>query len=202
MSDHLLLVLCPPLVRRLHRLAPGIELQVQQITPEIAKHLALRRVDLSIQPTNLVRGADNQTLYQDSWVCAVWRGNDAVQSTITREQLGTLPHVSFASTRTPLAEQLIAPHLGKKPVVQVTTQSFVPLAFLLRETQMIALIPRSLATHVQAMADIRVLELPIPTLPLVFDMSWNPLYTTDAAHTWLRGVIAEVAQTSDLTSRG
>jgi DNA-binding transcriptional LysR family regulator len=196
MSDHLMLVLCPALVQRVHQLAPGIELHVQQVTPEIGKHLAARRVELSIQPHHLVTGVHAEPLYEDTWTCAVWRGNDAVKAKLTAEQLCSLPHVSFISGPTSLAERLITPHLGKRPLVQVTTQSFVPLPFMLRGTQRIALIQRSLGAYVQEIADIRLLELPIPVPAVVFEMSWNPLYSTDPAHTWLRGVISEVAKTS------
>jgi DNA-binding transcriptional LysR family regulator len=194
MSDHLLLVLCPPLVERLNQLAPGVQLHIEQVTPEIAKHLAARRIDLSIQPANLVRGPASQRLLEDSWVCAVWRGNRSVKSRITQEQLCTLPHASFAGGRTPLAEQLIAPSLGKTPLVQVISRSFVSLPFLLRGTGLIALIQRSLGTCLQDCAEIRMLELPLALPPLVFEMSWNPLYTADPAHTWLRGVLLEVAR--------
>jgi DNA-binding transcriptional LysR family regulator len=196
LSDHLLLVLCPPLVERLNQAAPGVQLHVQQATPEVGKDLASRRIDLSIQPANLLRGTASQRLLEDSWVCAVWRGNRAVKTRITQEQICTLPHASIASGRTTLAERLIAPLLGRTPVVHVVTQSFVPLPFLLRGTGLIALIQRSLGTRVQDCAEIRMLELPLALPPLVFEMSWNPLYATDPAHTWLRSVVLEVAQAS------
>jgi DNA-binding transcriptional LysR family regulator len=195
MSDHLLLVLCPPLVERLVQLAPGVQLHIEPVTPEIGKHLEARRIELSIQPANLVRGSASERLYDDRWVCAVWQGNRAVENRITREQICTLPHASFASGRTPLAEQLLAPLLGRAPVVSVITRSFVALPFLLRGTPLIALIQRSLGTRVQDAAEIRLLELPMSVPTLVFEMSWNPLYAVDPAHSWLRAVISEVART-------
>jgi DNA-binding transcriptional LysR family regulator len=192
MSDHLLIVLCPPLVERLQEAAPEIALNTQQVSPEIARHLASRRIDLSIQPANLVRGMASQALIEDRWMCAVWRGNNAVKEQITVEQLGSMPHASFMAGRNPISDQLLTPLLGKMPLVHVTTQSFISVPFLLRGTPLIAIIQRSLGSCVQETAQIRMLEIPLPLAPLVFEMSWNPLLTADPAHIWLRSMLSQV----------
>jgi hypothetical protein len=45
---------------------------------------------------------------------------------------------------------------------------------------------------VQETAQIRMLEIPLPLAPLVFEMSWNPLLTADPAHIWLRSMLSQV----------
>lgn len=193
-SDHLLVVLCPRLVERIHRLAPSIQLHTQPVTPDIGALLGARKVDLSIQPANLVRGCESKVLFEDEWVCAAWKGNDAVKDGLTSEQLYTLPHASFAASRVSLAEQMIVPPLAKTPVVRMTTRTFASLPFLLQGTPLIGILQRSLGERMQSVADIRVLDLPIPTPALLFEMSWNAIYSADPAHAWLRERVAEVAE--------
>jgi LysR family transcriptional regulator, nod-box dependent transcriptional activator len=192
MSDHLLVCLYPGLVERVRRQAPYVQLHAQPVTPEIGTHLAARKLDLSIQPANLVREARSQAVLEDRWICAVWRDNHLVKKRLTREQLRDLPHASFSVAHTPLAEQVLAPVLGTPPTVHVTTGSFVSLPFLLRGTTLIALMQQTLAERLRAVAELRVLELPIETPPLIFEMSWNPILTGDPAHTWLRDVVSEL----------
>jgi DNA-binding transcriptional LysR family regulator len=141
-----------------------------------------------------VRGVANQALIEDRWVCVVWRGNAAVKDQITPEQLGSMPHASFMAGPTAISDQLLAPILGKTPFIHVTTQSFISVPYLLRGTPLIALIQRSLAMRVREAAEIRVLEIPLPLAPAVFEMSWNPLYSADPGHMWLRGVLSQTVQ--------
>ena len=193
-SDYLLVVLCGPLVEHLQRIAPGIQLQLRQVTPDVAKDLQARRLDLSLQPAVLVQEAATQELFVDRWICAVWRGNQAVKKRITAEQLSTLAHASFAVRRNSFSERFLAPHLNAPVNVAVTTQSFTSLPFLVRGTQLVALMQHLLAVRLQEQAEIRILEPPV-TLPKVsIGMSWNPAYTSDPAHAWLRRTIAEVAR--------
>jgi DNA-binding transcriptional LysR family regulator len=195
-SDHLLLVLCPQLIARLNELAPGIVLHTYPVTPEVGAHIAARRIDLSIQPANLVEDCASQPLFEDSWICAAWSKHPALHDGLTKDKLYALPHASFGPGPVPLAEQLITPPLGAKPSVHVVTRSFACLPFMLPGTGLVAVIQRSLGDWASRQADIRVHELPIPTPRLLFEMSWNAAFSSDLALTWLRSVVADVVQGS------
>jgi hypothetical protein len=80
--------------------------------------------------------------------------------------------------------------------VQVITRSFACLPFMLPNTGLVAVIQRSLGEWASKQADIQVLELPIPTPRLLFEMSWNPAFSSDLALTWFRSVVSEVVQGS------
>jgi hypothetical protein len=64
---------------------------------------------------------------------------------------------------------------------------------MLRGTPLIGIIQRSLGERVQSLAEIRLFELPVPVAALVFEMSWNPMFTADPAHAWLRNLISELS---------
>ena len=86
--------------------------------------------------------------------------------------------------------------LSRQIKIQVTSESFLALPMLLRGTQLITLLQARLGAQLKQAADIRLLEAPVPIRPLVMSMFWHPLYNNDAAHSWLRSKILEVAQRS------
>jgi LysR family transcriptional regulator, nod-box dependent transcriptional activator len=191
-SDHLLLVLCPQLIGRLNELAPGVVVHTYPVTPDVGTHIAARRIDLSIQPANMVGDCASAQLFEDSWICAAWSKNPNLRDGLTKEKLHALPHASFGLGPVPLAQQLITPPLGAKPNIHVVTRSFACLPFMLPNTSLIAVIQRSLGEWASRQTDIRVHELPFPTPRLLFEMSWNAAFSSDLALTWLRGVVTEV----------
>lgn len=193
-SDYLLVVLCGPLTEHLQRVAPGIQLQLRQVTPEVARDLHTRRLDLTLQPAAMIPDAATQELFTDRWICAVWRGNQTVKKRLTSEQLSSLTHASFALGRNSFSERFLAPHLSAPVKVAVTSQSFVSLPFLVRGTELVTLVQHLLATRLQEQAEIRILEPPFALPKLSLGMSWNPVYTNDPAHAWLRQTIVEVAR--------
>jgi DNA-binding transcriptional LysR family regulator len=195
-SDHLLLVLCPQLIGRLNELAPGIVVHTYPVTPEVGANIAARRIDLSIQPANMVPDCASSHLFEDRWICAAWSKHPALQDGLTQEKLYGLPHASFGLGPVPLAEQLITPPLGAKPNIHVVTRSFACLPFMLPGTGLVAVIQRSLGEWARKQADIDVHELPFATPRLLFEMSWNEAFSADLALTWLRGVVSEVVEAS------
>lgn len=193
-SDHLMIVLLPPLVEHLRTVAPGIQLNIRQVTPEIAKDLNARRVDLSLQPSGLLPDVASQDLFLDRWVCAVWEGNQTVKKRITIEQLCSLQHATFSAGRASLAERYLEPHLSQPLQVVLTTQSFTALPFLIRGTQLVTMVQHSLGARVRREAEVRLLEPPVPVAKLMTAMCWSTVCTTDPAHTWLRQTVAEIAK--------
>jgi LysR family transcriptional regulator, nod-box dependent transcriptional activator len=193
-SDYFLPVLCGPLVEHLRCVAPGIQLQLRQVTPTVGQDLTARRLDLTLQPAAFVVEAATQELFTDRWVCAVWRGHHTVKKRISAEQLCSLDHASFALRRNSLSERFLAPHLSAPVHVAVTSQSFMALPFLVRGTQLVTLVQHLLAVRLQEQAEIRILEPPVPIPKVVMGMSWNPVFTSDTAHTWLRRTLVEVAR--------
>jgi DNA-binding transcriptional LysR family regulator len=200
-SDHLLLVLCPQLIGRLNELAPGIVVHTYPVTPDVGTQIASRRIDLSIQPANLVEDCGSAQLFEDRWICAAWSKNPALRDGLTKEKLYSLPHASFGPGPVPLAELLITPSLGVKPNVHVITRSFACLPFMLPGTNLIAVIQGSLGEWARRQTDIQVFELPIPTPKLSFEMSWNTAFSSDMALTWLRSVVEEVVEATFAPAR-
>ena len=80
--------------------------------------------------------------------------------------------------------------LGITPNVVVTTGGWLPLAFLVAGTDLVAAVPERLARRVSAAAGVTVTEPPFGTIELTEAAWWHPMRATDPALTWLRTISA------------
>ena len=104
--------------------------------------LASGRLDLSIQPSGVMPNFPAETLFKDSWVCAVWSGNKNVSDPMTLEEWSALPHACFAFGRTGivLIDLLLGP-LAEMRTRQVLSESFLTLPLILPNTRLMAMLP-------------------------------------------------------------
>ncbi len=194
-TDYITCVLAHAVVARVTERAPRVRVHFQQLDARIARQLATRRVDLSIQPMGVAQSFASQELISDDWVCAVWRDHPEVGKRLTAEQFKTLPHVSFSFG----SEEGGAPRRRLRYTegldVPFTTGNFAALPLMLRGTRLIAVVQRRLGELLSHSGDIRILEPPIDLGRLRLGMYWSPLLTGDRAHTWFREIVAEAAAT-------
>ncbi len=196
-SDYAAAVLGPLVAGLLAERAPGIRLRLQQTTPYAVDHAVdtLRGVDGLILPHGFLSDIPHTDLYTDRWVCIVSAGNEAIGAGLTLEQLGDLPWVVLYNRPTafaPATQQLRM--IGVEPRVEVVVDGFLPMPFLVAGTNRIALLQEHLAHRMAAVADIRVVACPFDVVPLAEAFWWHPMYRTDPAHAWLRGVLAEAGR--------
>jgi len=58
---------------------------------------------------------------------------------------------------------------------------------------LLSIVPRRLGERMQRAAELRLLELPFEVPPLIEKLAWNPRFTTNPAHAWMREQIVAVA---------
>jgi DNA-binding transcriptional LysR family regulator len=68
---------------------------------------------------------------------------------------------------------------------------------LLRNTRLIALIPRRIASRMRDRTELREPKLPFNLPEVVIAMGWHPSNTADPGHAWLRQIVARAAKTLD-----
>jgi DNA-binding transcriptional LysR family regulator len=114
---------------------------------------------------------------------------------LSKEQFCSLGHSAYSHPPYgyTFAEHFAGP-IARNLHIQAMTDSFVDLVFLLRGTNLIALLQSRLARA----AEIRVLPCPLPLTELNISMGWNALYSNDVAHTWLRNTLSEVTRESEV----
>lgn len=201
MSDYAQAVVGPHLIAEVNRLAPHVEVVLQ--TPATATAEAeemfsasgdpsrlLSDVDGWFAPREAVRGLPSTGQVEDRWVCL---GSTTSWGTeLTRDDLASAGWVAFTIPglgHLPKLRALLS-H-GLEPRIEVVTDSFTAIPFLVSGTDRLALVQERLA-RLLAVEGVAVFELPVPLHPLHLTMWWHPKLSGDPGHQWLRSVLRSV----------
>lgn len=195
-SDYAAAVLAAPLSAIVRDRAPHARLRLQQAPPAVVERVpeSLRDIDALILPHGFISGVAHHDLYQDRFVLVVGADNDAVTGPVSLEQLASMPMVvTFhgPTSYTVAAKQLQMAGLESR--VEVVTESFMVLPFLLPGTDRIALIPALLAREFVRTGTIRIVESTFAITGLVEAVWWHPMFDADPGHRWLRDTLVEAA---------
>jgi DNA-binding transcriptional LysR family regulator len=178
------------LLRRVHELAPGVQLDTWPITTTLLEtSQSLLGYDVLIAPEGFRPDGDPEVLLRDRIVYVADPANPRLQDgRLTAEALAALPH---AAARLPQADLVTGAldQLGVTPRVVATTGGWLPLPFLVAGSELVAAVPERLARRVSSAAGVTVTEPPFGTIELIEAAWWHPMHTTDPALTWLRGII-------------
>ncbi|MER7453450.1 LysR family transcriptional regulator [Nocardia beijingensis] len=195
-SDYVNLVLLRPLFARLTECAPGVRITVVPLPVDFADQLRRQQIELLIMPTALA-GSDQDfpsaRLFSERFVLACANDNPDIGEEIAAEQLSKLPYLSYRVGPLQGLGESELEEIGVERNVEVRTQSFVVVPFLLPGTRLISLLQKRLFDITADRAQVRMLEPPAPLRPAIEAMYWNPRQTEDPAHRWLRRQIADLA---------
>ena len=178
------------LLRRVHELAPGVQLDMWPITTTLLEtgH-SLLGYDVLIAPEGFRPDGDPEVLFRDRIVYVADPANQRLRDgRLTVEALAALPHAAARLPQTDLVTGALD-QLGVTPRVVVTTGGWLPLPFLVAGTELVAAVPERLARRVSSAAAVTVTEPPFGMIELTEAAWWHPMHTTDPALTWLRGII-------------
>lgn len=199
-SDYVTLVLLRPLVARLAREAPLQRVNVVPVTADYAEQLRKGQTDLLVLPAELTGSGfafPQRHLFYDRYVLIADADNHTVKSSVTAEEFARLPYVAYSGGPLPSIAESQLDARGVSARVEVNTQSFLILPFLVIGTQFVSLVHERLVRQVADWARLKVLEPPVPLRPISEALFWNPRHTADRAHRWLRDQIADQAAELD-----
>lgn len=176
---------------RLLEEAPGIQTVISVSAP------SLKHTDLAIVPVEMqVEEMHHANLYQDRYVCLIWKNNPHFGETLTLDEYRAATHILRRNPRdgSPdwisrwLSRQGLRPNEG--PMVEATAN----LPFLIEGTPYVATVLSRFAREMASRFPLRILELPM-TIPVQnFLLQWYPSLNEDPAGMWLRDLILEAAQ--------
>ncbi len=197
-SDYVTLTLLRPLLERLYEEAPRVAVNVIPVDASTDTLLERSQADLVIMPTAVASPSlltfPHQTLYEDRYVAAVWNQHREVGDELTVEQLSELRYVRYNATHGGAAfVDIQLAQLGIAPNVALSTLSFTLVPSLLPGTSLFAFVHERLVRSSANRRDLKVLEPPVPLLPIVETMFWHPVLHDDPAHHWLRECVRTLA---------
>jgi DNA-binding transcriptional LysR family regulator len=200
LSDYSMAVLGPPLLRRVRELAPSVRLQLHLATPDKAgDDRRLLGYDVVVAPAGFWADGQPEVIARDRLVYVADPANPRLRDgTLSAADLQALPHAA-ARLPHPGAHPAAAAleQAGITPDVVVTTGGWLPLAFLVAGTDLVAAIPERLARRVGAAAGVTIATVTDPRLAaieLTEAAWWHPMRAADPALTWLRATLRATAE--------
>jgi DNA-binding transcriptional LysR family regulator len=196
MSDYAVTVLVDPLLHRVHELAPGVGLTVHPLPPDLEESdRGMLQHDLVIGPLGFTFPGESEEIFRDRYVCLIDPGNPRLAGgALSMADFSELPQaVATFGQREVLNQAEIAfAARGVPRHVQVTTEGWLPLPFVVAGTDLVAVVPERLARRVAGTAGVTVCEPPFGTIELIEAVWWHPTRSGDEAVRWLRSIVTEV----------
>lgn len=193
------LIFLPRLIARLREAAPGCTLRTLQVPLQQIPHvLESGEADLALGSLHSVPdGLFQQQLFTRSFVTIVNRRNRAIGEQLSREQFFAMEHIVVSiSGRLEDAYDAIVDRLAGPRRIYLTTPHFLTVPLIIEQNpDLIATVPRELATRFDAYKSIRMVETPVDVPAFSVRQHWHPRFQHDAANSWLRKQVKDVFDT-------
>ncbi len=188
--------LIPRLVEALASAAPGVSLTTRPIDDRADDALATGRLDLLIGVrASIPVDAMAAQLFEDGFLCAVRRDHPGVGKRLTLARFAELPHLQIAPRGEPGgAVDAALETLGLTRRIVVRTFGFLSAPAIVASTDLILTAPTRVLRPLAAPFALRLLPPPLELPTFAIWQAWHPRVHEDAAHSWLRKMVAEAAR--------
>lgn len=186
------------IVQKIHREAPNFTLYLTDAKPEMTEgHSALQQ-ELFILPAGVFNtlGLSHQHLFEDRYVGIAAAGNDLIYEGMDRASFLELSQASF-STHAKYLRSHETMHLSQLDIMYrfcALTPHYMVLPFLAAESETIVIMQERLARYFAKILPLKLFLPPIPYPDLSLTLYWHSTYDKDAAHSWLRSAIKDIAE--------
>ena len=197
MSDYAIAVLHEPLVRLLSATAPGVRLIIEHLGPHArSSDRILLDHDALVAPLGFGFPGESRPLWRDRMVIIADRRHPRlVGGRLTLADLAELPHAVAAfgpGILTPVDRVFGEAGIDRRIMLQVA--GFLPLAFVIEGTEMVAVVPEKLArVHTRDDGPIMIVEPPFGEVLLAEGYWYARDRLSDPAHRWLFARLDELA---------
>lgn len=193
-TDFSELLLLPLIVKRLAREAKGVDLVCSAVGSDVERLLQDRDVDLAFGTSFRERAGIVVKKAAVDELVVVMREGHPLRRSFDVESYAGAGHVLVAPRGTPGgAIDVALARLGKTRRVVVRVSNFSTAASLAAESDLVAAMPRSVATRMAKRLPLVLRVPPVRTSKFTFSLAWNEQLTRDAAHRWFRGLVEEAA---------
>jgi DNA-binding transcriptional LysR family regulator len=197
-SDYSMEVLLPRVLALAAQQRSTVRFKLQPQVASPARALERGDADLLVIPKAYV-SPDHATelLFNDEFVCVVWRDSSHARQALSFERYASAGHVVMqpVDTDKPAFESWFVQRYGLSRRVEVTTYSFAALPFLVVGTERIATVHSMLARAIEPALPVTLLPLPLPMPPFEQAMQWHKHRSLDPGLLWLRGLMQQAART-------
>ena len=196
-TDYVLSVLGPALVRSALAQAPAVTLHFAGWHEGVYHDAERGALDVAFTGGAAPPPLRSEPLFEDRYVCVMSAGHPlAANRTLTLSDYLDCDHVVvdvLAGRQGAVDTRLEA--LGRARRASVTVSYHALAAAAVRDTRLVATLPRRFAGHLTADPALAVTGAPEETGTLSFSMAWHPRLDGDPAQRWLRDTVRAAAPT-------
>ena len=191
MSDVLEALLLPRLVQLFLAAAPAASLNIVHLSPqETLDALEADRLDVAVSMGLAQPGSiRSRSLFQDRMVCVMRDGHRAAAGTLTVERLLAERHVrvSISPSDRRFVDDILA-RLSLSRDIALHTQHWTVVAASLRDSDLVAVMPESLARGLGPGLALR--ELPFASQAFDWKVYWHRRHDASPARAWIVDLLA------------
>nr|WP_180205573.1 LysR family transcriptional regulator [Pseudomonas sp. SbOxS1]NYU05698.1 LysR family transcriptional regulator [Pseudomonas sp. SbOxS1] len=194
-TDYALRAVVVPFLSALRVQAPNIRVAVQPVDNQhLLSQLDRGDVDWAlVTPESTAAGLHTSKLFDERYVCVMRADHpDAVGEALSLDRFCALDHVLVSSSGGAfqgVTDQALA-RIGRSRRVIVSVTSFLVLPEILAASDLIAVVPRRLASHSNGLV---TLEPPVDIPGFSKNLTWHERTHHDPGQKWLRSLLIETA---------
>jgi len=222
-NDHLTAVIISPLSRELQQVAPGVDLVIRPSTRlDLAEQIDLGRIDLAIGIFSQVPiRLSSRTLMSQGEAILMRKGHPASRRKLTLRDMAKYPLLTLSVggqeegavggfilerglarqsemfDRQALEEALGQGEEKEVPRTRLTVPHSLAIPELLRETDMLSIVPASLAVVLAKNSDLLCRQPPYQAGTSTIRAVWHRRDEHDEGHKWLREMVARTARLTE-----
>jgi DNA-binding transcriptional LysR family regulator len=195
-NDYGQVIVLLPLIKRLRREAPGIQVAVMPFeTAELVERFQKGQVDIAITiPEMAPPDYPSRFLFTDRYICVVRNRHPVKGDQVDLDAFCAFPHllISPAGGSFQALTDVALRRIGRRRDVMVSVPNFRFALDLVKCEDFIAVFPELLLTK-RDLGSLRKMELPVEIKGPDAIIVWHPRFHDDQAHIWLRNQIVEIA---------
>ena len=189
-----------PLRQLLESRAPGVDLLAYPYRiAEAPKMLANSEIDLCLGVfPKLSEQLRSTFLYRSEFVLAMSSTHPLARRRISIKEFCSAEHLLVSLSGDPLGSvDQILKETGRKRRVAVTVNSFGAALALLRKSSLVGVVPMDLVRDAGSRSGLYVTKPPIDVPPAMVSMAWHMRNDRNAAQSWMRKQLVQIASALD-----
>ncbi|WP_395399665.1 LysR family transcriptional regulator [Pseudoduganella sp. UC29_106] len=194
MTDISEIVMLPTLLNHLRRIAPKVQIGIEKISPESPRRLESGEVDIAVGfMPQLEAGFYQHTLFRQDFVCLAAASHPRIRDSVSKAAYLKEAHIIVSSSGTghSIVDKTLDKH-GIRREVALTLPSFLGVARIVAQTELLVIVPRRLGEMLASQENIQLLDPPIKLPSYSVKQHWHERYHADAGNVWLRRTVAEL----------
>jgi DNA-binding transcriptional LysR family regulator len=204
-TDSHAVTLIPPVLARIRKEAPGIDVVFKGFTPDVSQKVQRGEVDMVFSVANqpLRAGAASEPLRKDCLALVMRRGHPLSQTPLTIEDFGRCEHVLVSIFDDGASEiDAILAASGVERRIALTTPHFMGALAAVAGTDMVMTLSRSVAERYRQTFDLVLREPPFGNPAYEQTMVWSAARGSDPLMQWVRGLMREEAAVQEAAETG